>query len=405
MVTPAITTKRTGRKRGNNEGSIKLRGDGRYEARVTLLDGRRKSYYGKTRTDVQRQLTVALRNVQQGTPVHIGRQTVSQFLTVWLEDAVKVKNRPKTYDSYRGIVQVHLIPGLGRKQLTSLSAQDVQTFLNERAMTVSPSMAQHCRSVLRIALNRAIKWKLINHNAAAATDPPRIEARREVTALSLDNARAILAAFDGDRLGPLVTLALTLGLRRGELLGLRWSDLDLDYATLAVRFQAQKHAGTWRFVEPKSKESRRTLPLPAFLVDTLRQHRTRLLEERLQAGPLWQDYDLVFPSVVGTPQDGNNVLHRFQTRLKAAGLPPMRFHDLRHGAATVLLAQGASQREIMAILGHSQIGTTMNIYAHIAPELLRQSAERMQVAFGGGLSGLGSRLGSTRPEMTESVHD
>jgi integrase len=378
-----MTAAKTGRKRGNNEGSIYQRGDGRWCAAVTLPDGKRKYLYGKTRQEVSRALARALSDVQAGTPVPVGRQTVAQFLDLWLRDVVATRNRPRTYESYASLVRVHLVPGLGKHQLSQLSTQHVQTFLNDKAASgLSPRTVQYLRAVLRIALNQARKWKLVTHNVAADAEPPR-QRRREVAALSRDEARRILTAFAGDAMEALVLVSLSLGLRQGEALGLRWQDIDLDAGRLRVRHQVQKHGGEWRFVEPKSKKSRRTITLPAFVVDSLRAHRTAQVEQRLSLGPLWSDHDLVFPSAVGTPQDGHNVLHRFQARLAAAGLPKMRWHDLRHGTASILLAEGVPMRVIMEILGHSQIGTTANLYAHVAPEVVRDAADRMHAALTG----------------------
>jgi integrase len=164
--------------------------------------------------------------------------------------------------------------------------------------------------------------------------------------MSMEEARALLAAFKGTRWAALNATALTLGLRRGALLGLRWADVDLNAGTLSVRCRVQKHEGEYRFVPPNSKEGRRTLPIPAPLIATLREHRQRQLEERVRLGPTWQDWDLRFRTAVGTPQDGMNVTHRFQERLRKAGLPPMRFHDLRQSAATLLLANGFTLKEI-----------------------------------------------------------
>src|SRR5262249_29217030 len=143
--------KRTGRKRGNNEGSIRLRADGRYEARITLPSGRSKSLYGKTRAEVQRQMTGALRDVQSGVPVAVGRLTVGQFLETWLTDVVRPKNKIKTVEGYRGIVRTHITPGLGQRPLARLTPQDVQRFLTNKGQKASPSMVKHTRDVLRIA--------------------------------------------------------------------------------------------------------------------------------------------------------------------------------------------------------------------------------------------------------------
>lgn len=372
------------RKRGNNEGSIRKRADGRYEARITLPDGNRKSYFGRTRREVQEKMTAGLRDVHRGIPIPVGRQTLGRFLERWLTESVRPRVRPKTYRSYEQLIRVHIVPALGRLPLEQVTPQRIETFLNEkRSADLSSRTIQYLHAVLRAALNRAVKWNLIGRNPATLVDSPTVE-RSEVEALTAPQAQAILDAMRGTRLEGLVTVTLALGLRQGEALGLRWRDVDLGAATVAIRHQVQKADGEWEFVPLKTERSKRTLALPVFVVAALTQHHVRQAEERLAAGPAWQDHDLVFPSIVGTPWDGTNVTHEFQKRLAAAGLPRMRFHDLRHGTATLLKSRGTDLREIMAILGHSQIALTANLYTHIAPEVRREAAAKMDAIFGVG---------------------
>src|SRR5262249_8954793 len=250
-------------------------------------------------------------------------------------------SRPNTYRSYERLVRGHIAPALGKHSLERLSPKHVQTFLNQKAAAgLSPRTVHHLHAVTRNALGRAHKWQLVPRNVAELVDAPTVESG-EIEAMSAERAKAILQAFKGNRLEGLVTLTLALGLRQGEALGLRWVDVDLDARALSVRHQVQRTADGWSFVPLKTKRSRRTLPLPSFVVDALGAHRTRQLEDRLGAGARRQDFNLVFPTRVGTPFDGVTVTHRFQARLAAAGLPHMRFHDLRHGAATLLKAMGA----------------------------------------------------------------
>jgi integrase len=373
-----VTAKRPGR-RANGDGLIRQRADGRWEARITLPDGRPKSVYAKTQKEAQARLQELRQQARDGRLIGTERQTVAQYLTDWLENWVKPKVRYKTYDTYAGIVRAHLIPALGRHQLSKLTAEHVQRFLN--GLDRSPRTVQACRDVLRTALDRAVKRGLVVRNVASDVQPPKVE-RAEVRPLTREQARAIIDAFTGTPYEMPVLLGLTLGLRRGEVLGLRWSDLDLDRASLTVQRQVQVQDGEARFVPPKSKEARRTLPLPPFLVDRLRAHRTRQLEDRLAAGALWQDHDLVCASARGTPMDPMNLTHRFQERLRKAGLPHMRFHDLRHGAATVLLNNGFSLKEVQEILGHSTFRMTADIYGHVSEDARREWGDRMQQAFG-----------------------
>jgi integrase len=203
--------------------------------------------------------------------------------------------------------------------------------------------------------------------------------RREVLALTPEAARRLLDAARGDRLEALYSVALALGLRQGEALGLKWDDIDLDTAVLRVRRASQRipHQGT-QLVETKTARSRRTLVLPPIVISALRAHRARQAMERLAAGERWVDLDLVFPSERGTLADGPNVTHRFHKLLKRAELPPMRFHDLRHACASLLLVQGVHPRVVMETLGHSQISLTMNTYSHVLPALQREAADRME---------------------------
>jgi len=233
-------------------------------------------------------------------------------------------------------------------------------------------------SVLRAALNQALRWRMVHYNAAAMVSAPR-GTRREALALAPEEARRLLDAARGDRLEALYSVALALGLRQGEALGLMWSDIDLDVGMLRVRRASQRipHQGT-QLVETKTARSRRTLVMPPTVINALRAHRARQATERLAAGKRWIDLDLVFPSDRGTLADGPNVTHRFHKLLQRAGLPPMRFHGLRHACASLLLVQGVHPRVVMETLGHSQISLTMNTYSHVLPVLQREAADRME---------------------------
>lgn len=201
--------------------------------------------------------------------------------------------------------------------------------------------------------------------------------------LTPEDARRLLDGARGDRLEALYSVALAFGLRQGEALGLKWSDIDLDTGILRVRRASQRipHQGT-QLVETKTERSRRTLVMPPIVISALRSHRARQAMERLAAGEQWVDLDLVFPSAKGTLADGPNVTHRFHRLLQRAGLPPMRFHDLRHACASLLLVQGVHPRVVMETLGHSQISLTMNTYSHVLPALQREAADRMEAVLG-----------------------
>jgi integrase len=218
----------------------------------------------------------------------------------------------------------------------------------------------------------------VTRNAARLAEPPRVP-RREVRPLSLDQARTFLHAIAGNPFEALYLVALGIGLRQGELLGLAWSDLDLEGGTLTVRNALQRVDSRLVLVEPKSVTSHRVVALPAIVVASLRAHRVRQAEGRLRAGTRWVEdpRDLVFRTTIGTPLDGITVTRRFQALLADLRLPRQRFHDLRHCCASLLMAQGVAPRVVMETLGHSQIALTLNTYSHVNPALGRAAADRM----------------------------
>lgn len=313
------------------------------------------------------------------------RYTVAQFLDRWLTDVARPKVRPSTYVSYHQKIRLYIIPALGRHQLAKLTPQQIQAMMNgmgERGL--SPRSVQYTRTILRVALNQALKWGMVPKNAAALTNPPRVE-RPEMQALTPAQGRQFLDAVRGDRLEALYGVALALGLRQGEALGLRWKDIDLDAGVLHVRSSLQWLSGEApKLVEPKTRQSRRSLPLTPSLASQLRAHRNRQRAERLVAGERWQgeDWGLVFANTLGGPLSKFTLHGQFKKHLQRAGLPDMRFHDLRHSCASLLVAQGVHPRVVMEILGHSTIALTMNTYSHVLPQAQRDAAALLDQLLG-----------------------
>lgn len=370
------------RKRGNSEGSVFQRKDGRWCSVVDLgwENGRRKrkSFYGATRKEVAETLNKALRDRAQRLPVAVERQALGQFLEHWLEDTVRPARRPATFVSYSDTIKLHITPTLGRLPLSKVAPQHVQTLLNQKLnQGLSARYVTYIRAVLRIALNQARKWNLIVSNAAELVEPPRVE-RREIRPLAPAETRRLLDAVRGERLEALYSVALSLGLRRGEIMGFRWQDLDLEQGSLSVRQAVQRIRGQgMNFAPPKTERARRKVMLPVPLVSALRGHHIRQLEERLKAGSRWRESDLVFASSVGTPLEPRNLDRHFKRMLERAGLPDMRFHDLRHSAASLLLAQNVNPRTVMEILGHSRISMTLDTYSHVMPAAMREAADKI----------------------------
>lgn len=369
-------------RRGHNEGTICQRPDGRWTAALNLGydeagKRQRKYFYGKTRKEVADKLKAAQREHDAGLPVAVERQTVGQFLDRWLCDVAKPKVAPKTFASYSDIVRLHLKPTLGRHQLSKLTPQHVQALIQAKTDAgLSPRTVSYIRTVLRIALAQAVKWDMVARNVATLVDPPRAH-RTEIRPLTPDQARAFLEAVTGDRLEGLYRVALAMGLRQGEALGLRWEDIDLDQRTLRIRVALQRIDGKLTLKEPKTEKSRRTLTMPTPLVRALTAHRDRQAFERAKAGDRWIETGLIFTTPIGTPLEPSNVTKRFQELLRRSGLPHQRFHDLRHCCASLLLAQNVPARVVMDILGHTQISTTLDLYSHVMPAAHQEAADLM----------------------------
>jgi integrase len=310
-------------------------------------------------------------------------QTLGQFLDIWLSEIVKPSVRPWTYRGYEVHVRLHIKPVLGQIALERIEPAHVQALLNRKLKEgLSSKSVRYVRGTLRAALQQAVRWGYLGRNAAALVDGPRIE-RYEIKPFDATEARRLLDALVGDRLRALYSVALTMGLRQGEALGLRWQDVDLSMGFLHVRKQLQRIEGKFELVDLKTNRSRRTLVMPATIVKQLRDHQVQQAKEQKGLDHQPSGFDLVFTRSDGGPLDGTVVTHQFHRLLDRVGLPQRRFHDLRHSCATLLLAQGVSPRVVMEILGHSQIALTMNTYTHVLPELKHDAAERMDRVFSG----------------------
>jgi integrase len=350
---------------------------------VSVGLGKRKWMYGKTREEVSRRVTHALKPTQDGIPIPGESETVGRFLTQWLEETVRNKVRPSTFVSYAAIVRLHIAPELGGVRLARLTPGQVQSLLNRKlAGGLSPRRVDYIRSVLRQALGHALRWGLVSRNVATLTDRPRSN-RRDIRPLDAEQAQRFLEAVRGDRLEALYAVALTLGVRQGEALGLRWEDVDFDKRFVHVRRSLVRLNGEFVLTDPKTTRSVRRLgPLPDALMETLRAHKQRQTEERL-AAPAWHESGLVFTTSAGSPLHSSTVTKAFQAHLAAAGLPRQRFHDLRHACASLLMAQGVNPRVVMSILGHSQITLTLDTYSHVAQSTQRDALAGLSASLSG----------------------
>ncbi len=353
-----------GKRRGSGEGAIYRRKDGRWVASVDLgsIGGkrRRKVIYGKTRRHVAEQLKGLHRQQQEGMLRGANKTTVGGYLLEWLETA-HMQRRESTVEHYRHIVTAHIIPHVGHIRLDRLTADDVNALAATITAKGHAPTARQARQILNRAFKDAIRRRRLLINPVAGTDPPTHTAKPPQT-LNDDEAHALLIASDGERFGIALALGLLLGLRRGEISGLQWDDVDWQARTVRIERTAKRVGGRKVTPPPKTKSSIRTLPLIAGLEDALRSHQAAQAEEFALKGIVNQDNRIV-ASQTGTTYDTANYLRAFRQIVRKAGLPQtLRPHDLRHSTASLLIGHGVDPRTAASIMGHASTATTMDIY-------------------------------------------
>ncbi|MGW4758183.1 tyrosine-type recombinase/integrase [Streptomyces chartreusis] len=363
----------------NGAGTITKRKDGRYQCAVYVLqpDGTRarKFAYGKTWQECDTKRRELLAKVDQGVPVPTRSAKLSEWLPYWLDNVIKPRRKLSTYDKYEAHVRLYLVPLLGAKRLESLGVADVRPFLVRLEKETTAATAKESHRVLRSALSAACREELITRNVAKLVEPPRTDSR-ELKPWTLDETLDFLAASRKDPLYAAFVLAIAMGLRRGEIVGHRWSDLDLDNRVLYVRQQTQRRRGVLYDDDPKSRR-RRAVPLPALCIAPLRWHRMRQAVARAKAGERWYESEYVFATRTGRQVEPRNIYRSFTRVAESAGLRVIRLHDARHGTATLLTAAGVAPRVVMEILGHSQISITMDVYTHVVQDTQREAMSHM----------------------------
>jgi integrase len=345
---------------------------------MALVDGewKRRSIFAARESDVARKLRAALSARDAGAQAISGKETVAGYLTTWLAGA-ESSVRPRTFASYSQIVGDHLVPHLGRIPLSRLQPHHVQALLQDLLTHRSAKTVRNVHGVLHRALEQAVRWRLLPTNVADLVDPPRV-ARQEMKALSSDEVRKVLDSAAADPLEALYRLAITSGMRQGELLALRWPQVDLDRGVIqviATLEQRRNHAPV--VAEPKTRRSRRQVQLAAATVESLRRHKTSAVEAALAAGRPYDLEGFVFRRLDERPLSMNKV-YKAWTRLNArSGVQRVRFHDLRHTAATLLLEQGIHPKVVSEMLGHSTVSITLDVYSHVTPAMHREAARAM----------------------------
>lgn len=370
------------KRRGNKEGSIFRRKDGRWCAQISI-QGRRLTKYGKTQGECREWLQEIRNQIDEGMTVEGARTTMDKFLDNWLH-TVKPSLRPNTWKQYAQIVNQHIKPDLGKIRLKDLRPDHIQKLYSSKLEAgTGVRTVRLTHAVLHRALNQALTWELVRRNPSDRVDLPKKQ-HQEMQALDVEHTRTFLQVTEGHRFEALFYLAISTGLRQGELLGLQWNDLDFETGKLQVRRQLQRVRGEGvRLVEPKTAAGRRSITLGPTDLAKLKNHRKRQLEDRLLAGGRWKEQGLIFPSTIGTPLESSIAVRNFKALLKKSDLPDIRFHDLRHTAATLMLQEGVHPKVVQERLGHSTISMTLDTYSHVLPNMQDDAVARMEKLLSG----------------------
>ena len=366
------------KRRGNKEGSLFKRPNGTWRAQVTV-GGKRLSTSTKTRKEGQHWLKKTIEQVDSGLTFENSKLRLEDFLNEWHEN-VQFSLRPDTWNQYGQIINDHIIPTLGKIKLIDLHPDRIQRLYNERIQDgIGHRTIQLTHSVLRRALNQGVKLGLIIRNPTSATNPPK-PIQNEMKVLNEFQAQQLiyLAESVNNRFAVLFHLAIITGMRKSELLGLRWNDLDWTKRTLQVQSQIKRiKGGGFYFSSPKTKSGKRKIILGENTIKKLNRHFKQLTPIKQKAEKKWQEHDLIFPSIVGTPLNQSKISKSLKNLLKEAQLPVIRFHDLRHTAASLMLNYGIPVIIVSRRLGHARPSITLDIYGHLIPSRQEEAAELM----------------------------
>ena len=373
-----MAKKRGGKKRAAGEGTLRQRPDGRWKWRTPPSFPVRKSLYAWRQEDVLKKRDEFLKDFEQGLDLDAKKLSVAEYLDLWLEEAVEGSVWYTTFRDHERNVRLHLKPAIGRIRLKELTRMHVQRFINQKVKEgYAPRTVRYAHTTLSKALTQAVDWELVPKNVASRAKLPKQKRKKRET-LSAENVGAFFSAASEDRFGALYVLAVTSGLRPGELLALKWEDVDLEAGALSVRSSVSEDEGGPVIREETKTSAGRRLELLPVAVEALKKHRLRQNEERLRYRGLWRDLGLIFPSTTGTIMRRNN-LHRrsYKPLLRRAGLPDIRLYDLRHTFATLMFENREQLKLVSEMLGHASVRQTADTYTHVSPTMHREAAMRL----------------------------
>ena len=360
-------------KRGNNEGTIYQLPSESWRAQI-YINGQRLGKTKKSKFEAQKWLRDTLGKIDHGYTGHGANTIFEDFLDEWLKSKSNaIKNT--TWNLYECVIRNHINPILGKIKLSDISPQKIQTlYIQKERDGVGNRTIRVIYTLLNSSLRNAVRLGAIHTNPTEATTPPKYETP-EMQSYSEHEITQLLLAVKGTSLEAIIYLAITTGLRQSELLALKWSDIDWDRNTISVQRQLKrKYEYKEYFSSLKTKSGRRTISLGINTIDKLRDHHQQQMNEKKEMGDRWNENDLIFPSTIGTPTHQRNLLRKFKTLIEESGLREIRFHDLRHTAASLMLNHGISPLIVAKRLGHSKVSITLDTYGHLLPGMQQETA-------------------------------
>ncbi len=365
------------KRRGNHEGALYRRKDGLWCAQVSLK-GHRLTKYGKSRTECRNWIKQTLAKIETGLTYEGSQFTLERFIEIWL-NGKELSRRPSTVNGYRRYARRYILPFMGKERLQDILPTHInRLYAQMKDGGKGARTIQLVHATLHAAFNQAVREGYLGRNPVDAVERPKVE-RIEFQILNEDQSRQLLIAASASPFETIFYLALTTGMRKGELLGLQWSDLDEVKGVLLIHRQLQQIPRKGSFLVPtKTRAGRRQIKLGQGTLSQLRAHRERQEHLKATAGEQWQENDLIFTTGIGTFLDQSRVSKEFKSLLKEAGLPSIRFHDLRHTSISFLLGMGTPVNAVQQRAGHSKASVTTDVYGHSLDESQKEAAEKIE---------------------------
>jgi integrase len=333
-----------------------------------------------TKKEAQAALTEILAKLNDNEYVEPSKILLKDFLLDWLDNSAKQKLRTSTYENHRIVIEKQIIPSLGNIKLSEIKPIQIQKFYNDKVDAgLSADYVRYMHSILRKSFNHAVRWDMLTKNVVEVVEPPKL-VDKDFTTWNTSEIAKFLSITEGHHYHIVYVLAVYTGMRQGEILGLRWKDCDFVNGKISVRQNLSRTKAGLIFQEPKTKNSKRQIGISQFVIESLKKHKREQNENKLFLGRAYQDLDLVCATEEGKPLSPRNVLRNLKNNIKKANVPVLRFHDLRHTHATLMLKQGVHPKIVSERLGHSKISVTLDRYSHVLPDMQKDAADNFEKA-------------------------